>query len=113
MDAASVFVENYQDLYNIVSFSESRMAQLKQTIDTKISDCCLGKCSSAHEVSLVDVGEAMKRMKAGKDEGYLSADYLLHGGSQLQVHLSYLFTGNDSSWVLPVVCPTINNSSYS
>ena len=41
-DIASVFVENYRDLYNSVSFSESQMLNWN-ILDTKISDCCLGK----------------------------------------------------------------------
>ena len=90
---ANVFVQNYKELYNSVSFSDHDMTQLQCSIDRKINDfCCSGKCPSSHEILTTDVEAAMKYMKAGKYDGYLSTDHLLHGGSELYLHLSYLYT---------------------
>ena len=92
-DIASVFVRNYKDLYNSVSFDESNMSHLENDIFRSILErCCTGKCQSSHEILSSDVEAAMNYMKAGKYDGYLSTDHLLHGCSELYKHLSCLYT---------------------
>ena len=92
-DIASVFARKYKELYNSVSFSEFVMSELQSRIQHDIINiCCCGKCDSRHEISVDDVRAALGHLKAGKDEGLLSTDHVIHGCPELFIHLSILYT---------------------
>ena len=90
---ATVFADKYRSLYNSVSFSDDEMTQLESQISQAVSDrCCNGNCYCSHSVNVSDIRSAMRGLKADKSDGFLSTDHILHGGPDLLIHLSILFT---------------------
>lgn len=90
---ATVFSTNYRQLYNSVSFSPDDMTRLEEKIENDIlAKCCGGKCYSGHSITPVDISAALSHLKSGKNDGKLTTDHLIHGGHDLQDHLSALFT---------------------
>lgn len=92
-DIASVFAENYEQVYNSVSYDSQEMHNLQSTIESKIhSECCKGTCGCNHSVSTERVVEAVKLLKRGKSDGILYTDHLINGGLKLHTFISLLFT---------------------
>ena len=90
---SSVFANNYERLYNSVSYDCSEMSELQSDIDSRVHDlCCNSSCNCNHFVSIADLQGALQLLKSGKSDGTLSTDHIIHASSDLLVHLSLLFT---------------------
>ena len=69
------------------------MIELQSSISEEIDNsCCLGACKCSHVISVNALGDAMRSLKAGKSDGFLSTDCIIHGCPELIAHFSILFT---------------------
>ena len=90
---ASVFADKYQSLYNSVSCCNDDMFQLESQISQSVSNkCCNNSCYCSHVICVSQLQDAMKCLKAGKSDGFLSTDHIIHECPELLTHVSILFS---------------------
>ena len=94
---ANLFANKFKDLFNIVSYDDAEIKTLKNSINTKIVDRCLGhSCSQCgnHKITPADVKNAINKLKNNKKDGNveLMSNHIIEAGDRLNVYLSLLLT---------------------
>jgi len=98
-DIGELLANKMSEVFNSVSFSQNEMDSLLQSIKHDITQCAAptmnNQCYHSHRVTVAEVSQASKLLKAGKRDGTsdheFSSDFLVHGPDTLSVHLSLLF----------------------
>ncbi|ELU11340.1 hypothetical protein CAPTEDRAFT_210625 [Capitella teleta] len=86
-----LFRDKYDELYSSVSYDKQEMKQLCFDVDRAASLICgMGKCSSKHHFTALDVRKAIKKLKGGKSDArpFISSDNVIKACDELCVHLS-------------------------
>jgi len=91
-----LFADNYNNLYNSVSYDVNDMQDLINELECSIENDCGNNactCTSSHVITCDDVTDAVLRLKPHKADGVedASSDILINGCNELFVHLSLLF----------------------
>ena len=91
-DVANLFSEKYCDLYNSVPYNRSDMFTLKNNIDGFVK-CHNDNCCCEHNINVVNVVDAVKRLKSNKSDGNIGmfTNHIIHGTPRLYVYISLLF----------------------
>ncbi|ELT87582.1 hypothetical protein CAPTEDRAFT_209784 [Capitella teleta] len=76
-DIRDLFCEKYKELYNCVAYDESEMEDLLSELNIRVSNCCEnGKCYDDHNVSVNQVGDAIKKTESKQVRpGVLNEEY--------------------------------------
>ena len=96
-EIGNVFAGKYKELYNSVPYSADDMSKLRGELNELISDqCCLNEQASKHyhQVSMVDVKNAVVHLKSGKHDGMseLFSDHILNSTERFHCYTSLLFS---------------------
>ena len=88
-DILKIFHEKFRGLYASVKSSEEDLTELMERIDKDLPS----QVNADNPVFRYDIGKLIKKLKAGKADGYLgvSSDCFLNGSKRLQVWISLLF----------------------
>lgn len=98
---ANTFADNYNRLYNNVSYNMSDKEQLLHEMDCLIvSKCFDEKCScrncyaGSHTITSTDVKKAIKHLNSGKRDGNdgPSTDHLINSSNKLVLHISMMLS---------------------
>ena len=88
-EICNVFKEKFQSLYNSVPYNVTELGEMMQQIESCISD--VGP--NEFEISALDVSNAIKNLKIGKNDSWLphTSDSIIHGTDTLNQYLTLLF----------------------
>ena len=90
--------DKYKDVFNCVSYDESVMNEVLNSINNLTSsECMCGKCSNTHSISRYDIKLKLKHLKHSKNDGNdgnvgHSTDHMLYGTKMIDIQLSLLLT---------------------
>ncbi|ELT89589.1 hypothetical protein CAPTEDRAFT_195409 [Capitella teleta] len=99
-----LFRDKYDELYSSVSYDKQEMKQLCFDVDREASLICgMGKCSSKHNFTALDVRKAVKKLKGGKSDARpsISSDNFIKACDELCVHLSLFLSALLTSSLAP------------
>ncbi|ELT92744.1 hypothetical protein CAPTEDRAFT_207836 [Capitella teleta] len=99
-----LFRDKYDELYSSVSYDKQEMKQLCFDVDREaLLICGMGKCSSKHHFTALDVRKAVKKLKGGKsdDRPSISSDNFIKACDELCVHLSLFLSALLTSSLAP------------
>ena len=90
-DIADAFSSYYKTLHNSVDFNHDDMRSLYNDVSDSLCNCT---DSHSHKITESDIGNAIRKLKSGKGDGYdgLTSDYLINGTPLLFYYLSTLFS---------------------
>ena len=88
-DICNIFKEKFQSLYNSVPYNVNELEEMMKNLETFINDAS----SNDVEISVLDVSEAIKKLKIGKNDSWLphTSDSIIHGTDTLTQYLALLF----------------------
>ncbi|ELU07606.1 hypothetical protein CAPTEDRAFT_189388 [Capitella teleta] len=99
-----LFRDKYDELYSSVSYDKQGMKQLSIDVDREASLICgMGKSSSKHHFTSLDVRKAVKKLKGGKSDARpsISSDNCIKTCDELRVYLSLFLSALLTSSLAP------------
>ena len=96
-EIANLFADKFEVIYNCVGYDEAHLRSLRIKVDDRIRNMYTNERfsqSSEQSISPMDIGMAIQKLQNNKADGNgeLMSDHIIHGGGELNVHLSYLLT---------------------
>ena len=89
-----LFSSKFEELYSSVPYDNVQMNDLLNDLEANISNHAHDPLSDCHDVHVHDVVRAVKKLKAGKNDGHrgLFTNHVIHGSRKLSLYLSMLFS---------------------
>ena len=97
-EVCNLFMSKYTELYNSVSYDDSKMQELLRDVNADMIECTSGNCRhcmiSNPTMNVHLVKKAISKLKHNKSDGSvnISSEHFLNACDELSVHLSMLFT---------------------
>jgi hypothetical protein len=87
---SDIFASKYKSLYSSVPYDASEMQKIHEEVDARISNDKMSDCV----INSFDVRDAIAKLHVHKTDGNfcLCSDHFIHAGSELSVHVAFLFT---------------------
>ena len=121
-EISELFAINYKDLYNSAPYDKHKMSNLNTEFNCLVgSQCQQGLCHNSHVISVNDVTNCVKLLKANKTDGNegLNSFHILQGTEKLFALIAHLSTSMlCHGYAAPNIClstiiPIVKNKQYS
>ena len=88
-EISGIFADKYDTLYNSVSYNLNDLSVLKKNINSRITNLCP---SYTHTITVVEIKNALTKLKLGKkEESGLFSNHLIYGSDRLIIMITLLF----------------------